>query len=409
MKPIVIVGAGIAGLYTAFVLSKKGLPVLLIEKDKMLGGRMLTEEIHPTPNKTFYIEGGAGIVRKDEDEIINLVDALNIEMRYWKPEAAIVYYDGQQSQILDFDFKKDLEWVCANSDNDKSFIDVLQSANIDEIRKYALAIGTTYSELYTANSKHVCNENDFREFLLKEPDIEYGKPVKGWKNLVDVLEKKILEYKGIIYNKSIVKEIDSNQIVFRQNNKLYAIEFSELIVTCPLHFMKNISLSKEFDKWSQLTKEMIKETNYLRVYSYFKRPLKITKNIVTNLPLQRVIPINDHLIMTVYNDGQNSNLIYKMHNNQKKLSDYIESQLKLLLGRRTVPKIKKNWSIFWNKGIASWRPSEYTPEEVLPYINHPMENVHFCGDTYSLHPGWIQGAMESSNEVLGMIFDKYKL
>jgi hypothetical protein len=406
MKPIVIVGAGIAGLYTAFVLSKKGFPVLVIEKDKTLGGRMLTEEIHPTPDKTFYIEGGAGIVRKDEEEIIDLVDALNIEMRYWKPQAAIVYYDGKKSQILDFDFKKDLESVCANSDNDKSFIDILHNSNIDEIRKYALAIGTTYSELYTANSKHVCNENDFREFLLKEPDIEYGKPVKGWKDLVDVLEKKILEYKGIIFNKTIVKSIDPNQIIFRKNKKLFAIEFSELIVTCPLHFMQNIDLSREFDKWKQLTNQMIQETNYLRVYSYFERPLKITKNIVTNLPLQRVIPINDHLIMTVYNDGKNATQIYKMHNNQKQLSEYIESQLELLLGKK-VPKIKKNWSIFWNKGIASWKPSEPSPEEVLPYINHPMKNVHFCGDTYSLHPGWIQGAMESSNDVLALIFDKY--
>jgi hypothetical protein len=58
--------------------------------------------------------------------------------------------------------------------------------------------------------------------------------------------------------------------------------------------------------------------------------------------------------MTVYTDGEDANAIYKMNKNQKVLSKYIQDYLEILLERK-VPTISKNWAIFWDKGISSWK------------------------------------------------------
>lgn len=409
MKPIVIIGGGIAGLYTAFVLSKKGLPIVVFEKEESLGGRMYTEEIRPTKNKKFLIEGGAGVIRKDEELIIDLCKELHIKLNFWHSETAIVLNDGEQSEILDYDYPKLLSTICSESDSNKSFQYIVKNSELETKEKIGILIGTTYSELFGANSVHVCQENDFNEFLLEDKKVEYGKPVEGWKALVKALKNRIKEYNGLIYTETPLKEIGSNYVVVKQKGETKTkVEFSELIVTCPLHFIPSLKLTSALNEWYLLVNKMIEETDYLRVYSYFDRPLKITKKIATNLPLQRVIPINEQLIMTVYNDGSYAKKIAKMEKEPKKLSSYIREQLELLLERQ-IPKIKKNWVIFWNKGIASWKPSKTSPQEVLPTIQHPVDNIYFCGDTYSLHPGWIEGAMESSNDVLDLIFDKYNL
>jgi monoamine oxidase len=103
--------------------------------------------------------------------------------------------------------------------------------------------------------------------------------------------------------------------------------------------------------------------------------------------------------MTVYTDGVDATQINSLSKDQNKLNRYIESQLSLLLERK-VPKIKTSWVFYWPKGISSWKPSDKPVEQVLPILQHPYPNIHFCGDSYSMHPGWLEGAVESSDQVI---------
>jgi hypothetical protein len=377
MKPIVIVGAGIAGLLCSYRLLQKGYPIILIEK--------------------YLIEGGAGVVRDDEDMIIDLMDELDVEYKFWNSGTAIVYNNGEKSEILDYDYVSILDKICKDSANSLSFQYVVDHADIQPLEKVGVLIGTSYSELFTTNSENVCSENDWNEFLVPNPEIQFGKPVRGWKALVQALKDKIDSLGGKVYVDCPVKEIGNDYVIASKfKEKIY---YSNVIITTPLHFLQRIKMTSLLNQWYQYANAHIQETNYLRVYSYFDRPFEITKKICTNLPLRRIIPINEHLIMTVYTDGPDATAIYKMHNDEQKLSRYIEEQLEILLERK-VPKIKKNWSIFWNKGISSWKPSKNPISEMLQVIQHPAPNIFFCGDTYSEHPGWIEGAMESVNSVL---------
>ena len=45
MKPVVIVGAGLAGLTCARTLKRRRVPFLLIEADDRMGGRVKTDEV----------------------------------------------------------------------------------------------------------------------------------------------------------------------------------------------------------------------------------------------------------------------------------------------------------------------------------------------------------------------------
>src|SRR5437899_1846163 len=46
-KRIVIIGGGANGLVTAFYLAKAGHPTLVLERRSVVGGSLVTEEIHP--------------------------------------------------------------------------------------------------------------------------------------------------------------------------------------------------------------------------------------------------------------------------------------------------------------------------------------------------------------------------
>ena len=393
MKHFVIIGGGIAGLYLSYKLLQMGYSVLLVEKGKYLGGRMYTKEVE-MDGKTLYLEGGAGVVRNDEDDVIELLKELNIPISFWKSNTKIIYHHQNKNKILSENYEELLKRVCKNATNDKTFLEVLDESDLTKEQKIGIMIGTTYSELFDTNSKDVCDENDFQEFLL-EGCYKYGKP-KAWKEVVMRLEEEIYKMHGKIIRDTSVVEVGNKYIKTNHNDKY---SFDELIITCPYHFVKKIKLPTTLDPWKNFMNQYHQETDYLRVYSYFEEPLDIKDKIATNLPIRRVIPITNQLFMSVYTDGTDAKDIDKLCKDDVKLSRYIQRELEKLLGKK-IPLPKKNWCVFWYKGISNWKPSEYSVRETVEMIRNPVKHVYFCGDTYSEHPGWIEGAMGSCEFIL---------
>lgn len=85
-----IIGGGITGLSSAYLLAKKGLKVTVLEQANKLGGLASTFDFHGQPLEFFYHH----IFRSDK-EIISLIQELNLNnnLIFSRPSNAI-YYDG---------------------------------------------------------------------------------------------------------------------------------------------------------------------------------------------------------------------------------------------------------------------------------------------------------------------------
>jgi len=74
---LVIVGAGISGLYCAYHLQKQFPKILIIEKDDRIGGRIFTQKIVAN-NKQVYIELGANRFSIHHTKVMKLINDLKL-------------------------------------------------------------------------------------------------------------------------------------------------------------------------------------------------------------------------------------------------------------------------------------------------------------------------------------------
>src|SRR5262249_7833838 len=91
------------------------------------------------------------------------------------------------------------------------------------------------------------------------------------------------------------------------------------------------------------------------------------------------------------------------------MANEIDRQLREMHGLKFAPAyysaVYKNWGVnpygggvnFWKIGVKSWEVME---EMIQP---NPRIRVYVCGEAYSNSQGWVEGALETAEEVLRRI------
>ena len=74
-KSIVIIGAGLSGLYLGYLLKKAGFTIKILEANDRIGGRIFTKKIHDTP-----VELGATWLWKYNKELMELCQELKLTL-----------------------------------------------------------------------------------------------------------------------------------------------------------------------------------------------------------------------------------------------------------------------------------------------------------------------------------------
>ena len=69
-----------------------------------------------------------------------------------------------------------------------------------------------------------------------------------------------------------------------------------------------------------------------------------------------------------------------------------------------IPKPRYTKKCYWDIGTAFWLPN-YDSTKLIPEIMKPFKNknIYICGENYSRSQAWIEGALETSNEIIKKI------
>ena len=105
-KPVLIVGAGMAGLACAVTLHRSGVPFLLFDRDEKVGGRVQTDEIDG-----YRLDRGFQVLLTAYPEAKHFLDYEKLELRKCYPGSR-VWYKDKFHQVSD-PFRHPLGGVCS--------------------------------------------------------------------------------------------------------------------------------------------------------------------------------------------------------------------------------------------------------------------------------------------------------
>ena len=395
MYDIIIVGGGISGLHCAYRLQDKN-KICVLEKEDCLGGRIRSVNFHGTT-----IEAGAGRFNQHHKLYKELLDELNIETTSTLGVLSFFDKDTYNNGIDPF---KTLNPVFEAAKKEK--IETLQSyAFIDYARtilskeEISLVISSFgyYEQLIKMNAydalklfeKGMHTKNKF--YIVKG----------GMSQVITELHKRITENCSIKCGKE-VESIEYEDGIFSvvANGKTY--KSKTCICAIPKFAMEKIPFFKPLKP----IMDAIGIKILCRMYAMFEKNdiwFKTLPKCTVNNEIRYVIPIDREkgIIMISYTDSKYAQYWATM--SQSKIIPTIQSKLKESL-HIDIPKPKHLRAFYWETGTAYWKPN-YDSRELWRKMRQPYENMPFytCGENFSQTQGWIEGAIESSWNVIKFI------
>jgi cytochrome b involved in lipid metabolism len=458
----VIVGAGISGLYTANELCKKypSAKICILEATKYIGGRL-----HSIKYDGLIMDGGGARFNTEQHRIISLIKELGL----WD-KVIPISGDTTYMPINDIPNSKsstELKNIFPTIDDFivymKKYIkekhikrDALINTTIldfavehlskdyPKIKQHLINIYPYYSELGVLNAVEGINlfSNEFSDktkyFILNG----------GLEQLAETLYNKLLELKKSnkcnidIYKDTPVLEIDGaltiaknfqNGFVIttdkqdKNNNKIEFIA-NKLILTIPKNKLLQIKItinSVKNNNGKDIIDKLFKNINSVqneplyRIYARYPIDKKTHKvwfdgmgKISTNLPIKYIIPVNYEkgVIMISYTDSKFAKYWIKQVS-EGTFEATLNKQLKQLFPDIDIPKAKWYKHCPWISGAGYWKKG-YDRKIIMPQMIEALghhKNLYICGENYSSHQAWVEGALETADMVLDKIYNYSQL
>jgi len=401
---IIIIGSGMAGLYSAYNIKKMShdTSFLILEKHKKqwIGGR--------TSNEMFYgtqVVTGAGIGRKDKDKLlIELMDDIGVK---YKPYENDINYSQTFTPVDIVKFIKKLksEYNKHPELHHKTFKEFFITVFGEKLYKtFIISAGYTdyeNADLYETLYNYGMDDNKSGWTGLHIP----------WKNMVDrlyhIIGKNHFRFSNDVVEIKKIKEKPCLFQIKTANGTLY--NCNKVIVATTITGIQK--LVPDADKKSSLYQQ-IHSQPFLRLYAKFnKESAKIMKKYVTSYtivpgPLQKIIPMdpNKGVYMIAYSDNYNA-LIQKKYlentpENRDLYCDLLEESLGITKGQIKITAIK---DYYWPIGTHYYEPLKgdfKTRNDFIYKAQHPEKGMLVVGEVVSRDQGWTEGALESVKAVL---------
>ena len=388
---VIVIGAGIAGLYAATRMRKKLGPharILVLEKHKRrwVGGR--------ADNELFQgvnVVSGAGIGRKAKDRLL-----MELLREYKIPHS-------------EFTVSKQYARTIETPVDTKATLKFLRLVFARDPRKWQ---GKSFKQFASAvlgerayNEYMVCAEyTDYEHADVYETLYMYGLEdnESGWKGVKipwhDLIEK-MAKTLDIQFSRDVNRVLPVTEdyfIVETEDERRY--DCSQVIVASTI-----TSLRKLFPK-CRMYKEIEGQT-FLRLYGKFDKQSaeimsrEVPKMTIVPGPLRKMIPMGEGVYMIAYTDNKSAEKLKPVLPNTMENREFFCRMLEKALGiEKNTLKMTAMREYYWSVGTHYYKPRQYIDkpyEEFLRNLQHPMPGVTVVGEVVAENHGWVEGALES--------------
>jgi hypothetical protein len=423
---IVIIGGGIAGVYTMYNLKKNypNLKVLLLEKANRFGGRVYS--FHKKLNNQDYImDLGAGRIGHHHELMVDLIKQLKLESFMYditNTENYIEYDETTKTSTNKSSLKKQLGRLLSKLFHSLKIKNLkktqLEKLYLNQLLQKFLS-KTTFKNIektFEYNNKlYYLNSNDAANYFKYDytPRSKFFIMTNGMSSIIYKMLAIISQNKNYKFYKNcnvdnISYNIDNNNYIIKstritsQNN--FEIQATHIVCALPRCDLIKFNILKNYQQ--QL--DTINEISKVRIFEIYNTNnndvwFKTIPKTTCNTQLQFIIPINpiNGLIMSSYNENLSThknywNELYKTSETllKKKLREKLQE-----IFNKPIPESKYIKLHYWESGVACWKKnvdSDFVSQQIL----NLMPNFYICGENYSKYQAWCEGALMTSQQVL---------
>lgn len=416
----IIVGAGISGLYVARELAKKrpSWSIAICERYKGLGGR--TYSYWPPDFDGVQWEMGAGRIRKDHAHLMKLIKEYGLT--FVPIPSGSLYKAGPKTQSVENPFEDVLIplYIQPLSYLDKS---VLANHTIEELLIKTIGAAKTKEILsyfpYRAEVTTLRADIGLQSFLGGEMGsvAGYGVLKEGFSTLIKHMRQDCEARGVVVLNRHRVRNLHAGS----GSQTLLTLDFgkageprgtiqlaADKLCVLALH-RDAVAELPAFRGWNVL--KQLKTQPLLRTYAIFdtKKPVWFSGlgKIVTPERPRYIIPIDPSkgVIMISYTDADDTKqyAAIQKRGGDKALEKAIMADIRALFPDLSIPNPVFFRSHLWDTGCTYWLPGSYDPETVSHECINPaasLPGVRLCGESWSMHQAWVEGALEHAEECL---------
>ena len=413
---IVIVGAGIAGLYCGIQLAKKGKSVCILEKYNYVGGRIVTYH-----KGELSWENGAGRISDSHTMVHSLLSQYGLKTFPLSDKQLFIENDGT---VHVNHFESIFEAVVKElSELDP---ELLRTHTLEQLLK------RIYGE---AKAARLLAHFPYRaEVSVLRADLGISAFSKGGE---------MGSYKGYsVVDGGLSRLTDAMATDFKKKGGVIKTEYEMIGLSQP-HAQMKVAIECRVEKKSvdviyankvilALHSSALKacpDTRHfpplkhlvmcplMRTYAIF--PLKDGISWFAGLdrcisagPIRYFIPVNEKkgIAMVSYTDADDAARLMKIMDDkgEEALGNYIMEELGKMFPDRHIPPYTFFKAHPWTYGCSYWTPCSYDPVNMSKSAMHPdkyMPSVYVCGESFSLKQAWMEGAVEHASDMLNKYFN----
>lgn len=452
-KKVLVLGAGLSGLASAYELALRGFEVKVIEARSRAGGRVFT--LRKPFLEGQYAELGGELIGDGYKRLLDYARKFNIPFSDVNPEvetggsvstlqrgigtSAIIkgklYPVGSQltenpynlhaseaSELPPFFLSKQValllnkvlkgESSIADYDN-LSLANALRNLGVSEQMIRLIDISLNYNSIETVSTACVLWDSIRRQ----NAGTKAIKIIGGNELLIKAFQKNALKFGvGFIFGaeiKKIYQSLDSVTVTFIKDGKKDSLNADYVVCTLPFSVLKNV----EFEpRLPEARINAIKSLQYTRITKVFLQAERsewdkrnLGSSIWTDTACERIFNASGKRgeklgIFTIWTEGNGASILEKMSETQR-INWGKKNFCKLLpfMKNKIHREATKSWTLdkYARGAYAHFVVGQFT--KLRPLIKQPFGRIHFAGEhTAENYPG-MEGALESAERVVNEI------